>query len=286
LLTGYSAGVTSIDKKAITECANDLQVTGNIINFMEDKSQDDKAAANPDLIRRSQKQKVAMSLIVMVLLSIAGYFMYNFQLEESPQWRLEDIAKKKNLILSEEEKKALITQSSEESQAQKKKMATKTRAQETNAEKMHESSTKQAMIVKDTESSLHDKKDQSGIDSQSANIIQAPGQKTVVHFKHNSNEIPDQAFESLKRIVRFASHKPKSEIIVEGYTDSFGNYEYNKKLSKFRADIIKSYFAGQGIPVSRIKTYGMGPENPIATNNTFEGRKKNRRVEIRINNKE
>ena len=286
LLTGYSAGATSIDKKAITECAKELKITGNIINFMEDKSPDDIAAANPELIRRSQKQKVAMSLIVMVILGIVGYFMYNFQLEESPQWRMEDIAKKKNLILSEEEKKALIAKSSEENQLQKKQTAAETLTQQKNVEKTEKSSAKQTMVVKDTESPLRGIKNKSGFDSHSPNMIQDPGQKIVVYFKHNSNEIPDQAFESLERIVRFASKKPESEIIVEGYTDSFGNYEYNKKLSKFRADIIKSYFAGQGIPVSRVKTYGLGPENPIATNNTFEGRRKNRRVEIRINSKE
>ncbi|MGD9305700.1 MAG: OmpA family protein, partial [Desulfobacterales bacterium] len=286
LLTGYSAGVTSIDKKTITECAKELQITGSIINFMEDKSKDDKVATSPDLIRRSQKQKVAMSLIAMVLFSIVGYFIYNFQLEESPEWRMEDIAKKKNLVLSEEEKKALIAKSLEENQAQKKEAVAETRTQEKNVEIKEESSTKQTMVVQGTGSPLRGQKNESGFINQSPDMIQDPGQKIIVQFKHNSNEIPDQAFESLKRVVRLASKNPESKIIVEGYTDSFGNYQYNKKLSKFRADIIKSYFAGQGIAVSRIKTYGMGPENPIATNDTFEGRKINRRVEIRINAKE
>ena len=286
LLSGYSAGVTSIDKKTITECAKELKITGNIIHSMEDRSPDDKAATYPDLIRRSQKQKVAISLIAMVILGIAGYFMYNFQLEESPQWRMEEIAKKKNLSLSEEEKKALIAKGSQENQLQKKETSAETLSRKKKVEKTGESSAEQTKVVKDSGSPLRAIKNNSGFDSQSPNMIQDPGQKIVVNFDHNSNEIPDQAFESLKRIVHFASEKPESEIIVEGYTDSYGNYDYNKRLSKFRADIIKSYFAGQGIPVSRIKTYGMGPENPIATNDTFEGRKKNRRVEIRINSKE
>jgi outer membrane protein OmpA-like peptidoglycan-associated protein len=222
----------------------------------------------------------------MLLLGIVGYFMYNFQLDESPQWGMEDIAKKKNLILSQEEKNALIAKISEESRAQKKESVTETRAKQTDVKNKDLSATKDTTVEKDAAHARRGIENKNVLVSGSPNITQYPGQKTVVHFKHNSNEIPDQAFESLKRIVRLASKNPESEIIVEGYTDSFGNYQYNKKLSKFRADIIKSYFAGQGIPVSRIKTYGMGPENPIATNNTFEGRKKNRRVEIRINSKE
>ena len=101
-----------------------------------------------------------------------------------------------------------------------------------------------------------------------------------------SNEIPNQVYRSLGPIVRFIRQNPESEIIIEGYTDSNGNYAYNKKLSKFRADIIRNYFAGQGIPLSRIKAYGLGPDNPIAGNDTLEGRKQNRRVEIKINMKE
>jgi general secretion pathway protein A len=286
LLTGYSSGVTLIDKEIISECANELHITGDIIDLIDNSPSPDKTTKDSDLIRKSQKQKMAVSVIAMLLLGIVGYFMYNFQLDESPQWGMEDIAKKKNLILSQEEKNALIAKISEESRAQKKESVAETHAKQTDVKNKDLSATKDTTVEKDAAYARRGIENKNVLVSGSPNITQYPGQKTVVHFKHNSNEIPDQAFESLKRIVRLASKNPESEIIVEGYTDSFGNYQYNKKLSKFRADIIKSYFAGQGIPVSRIKTYGMGPENPIATNNTFEGRKKNRRVEIRINSKE
>ncbi len=78
------------------------------------------------------------------------------------------------------------------------------------------------------------------------------------------------------------SDNPVSEIIVEGYTDSLDDYIYNKNLSKSRADVIKKYLVDKGIPATKIETFGMGPENPIASNETFEGRKLNRRIEIRI----
>jgi general secretion pathway protein A len=109
-----------------------------------------------------------------------------------------------------------------------------------------------------------------------------PARKTIIQFDHNSNDLPEHAFEKLNDIVRYAIQNPQLEILIEGYTDSHGNYWYNKKLSKFRADIIKSYFTGQGVPASRLKSLGLGPENPLASNETFEGRKQNRRVEITI----
>ncbi len=286
MLTGYSAGVTSIDRKIIAECARELQITGSIVDLMESKSQRDKTATNADLIRRSQKQKIAMSLIAMVLLSIVGYLMYNFQVEESPPWRIEDIATKKDLSLSEEEKKALIAKSSEENQEQKKETVAENQTKDTSLEKNDERFSKQTNVEIEADSAQRGIENQRSIVSHAMSILQNPSQKVVVQFEHNSNEIPDQAFESLDQIVRFASRNPESEIIVEGYTDSFGNYWYNKKLSKFRADIIRNYFAGHGIPLSRIKAYGMGPDKPVAGNETFEGRKKNRRVEIKINLKE
>ena len=78
------------------------------------------------------------------------------------------------------------------------------------------------------------------------------------------------------------THSKKKEVIVKGYTDSSGTYNFNVKISKFRADTIKSYLVGKGADPLRIKTYGMGPKNPVRSNKTPQGRKLNRRVEIEI----
>ncbi len=76
------------------------------------------------------------------------------------------------------------------------------------------------------------------------------------------------------------SQNPYTNIIIKGYTDIIGNYDYNKGLSLFRADIVKSFLTGKGINPTKIKTIGMGSENPIDTNDTAKGRRNNRRVEI------
>jgi outer membrane protein OmpA-like peptidoglycan-associated protein len=109
-----------------------------------------------------------------------------------------------------------------------------------------------------------------------------PPPKTVINFDHNSNDLSDGDFETLDPIGAFVSQHPHAKIIIKGYTDSYGKYLYNKKISEFRANLVKSYFVGRGISPSRIQVFGMGSENPRRSNRTREGRMLNRRVEINI----
>ena len=107
-------------------------------------------------------------------------------------------------------------------------------------------------------------------------------QKTIIHFKHDSIQLSDEACEVLDQIVDFGSSNQVLNIIIFGYSDSLGQLVYNKNLSKMRAEVVKKYLIDKGIPVEKIKTFAMGSENPIASNETFEGRKLNRRIEIRF----
>ena len=72
------------------------------------------------------------------------------------------------------------------------------------------------------------------------------------------------------------------EISVKGYTDALGRPAYNKKLSRFRANIVKSYLVAKGVNAERIDAIGMGEKDPLGLNTTDEGRKANRRVEIEL----
>jgi outer membrane protein OmpA-like peptidoglycan-associated protein len=75
---------------------------------------------------------------------------------------------------------------------------------------------------------------------------------------------------------------PGITIVIKGYTDSLGSYAYNKGLSEFRANMVKSYLVGRGISPARVRAIGMGEENPLKPNTTEEGRKANRRVELEL----
>jgi len=110
-------------------------------------------------------------------------------------------------------------------------------------------------------------------------------QKNIIHFGYASSDLSDEAFETLEQLTELIAQYPNTEIILKGYTDSYGDYNYNKKLSEFRANLVKSFFVGQGISPSRIRTFGMGLENPRESNKTLEGRRLNRRVEITLNSK-
>ncbi len=103
-----------------------------------------------------------------------------------------------------------------------------------------------------------------------------------LYFKHNSNDLQDKAFETLDRIADYVIENREVNVSVEGYTDSSGSYSYNISVSQFRANTIKSYLVGKGVNPSQIAAKGLGPERPIATNNTEAGRTKNRRVEIKL----
>ncbi|MCP4606788.1 MAG: OmpA family protein [Proteobacteria bacterium] len=72
------------------------------------------------------------------------------------------------------------------------------------------------------------------------------------------------------------------QIRIEGHTDSDGKARYNKKLSQKRADAVKEFLKNAGIDEARMESVGYGEDKPIASNDTDEGKEKNRRVEFNI----
>ena len=106
-----------------------------------------------------------------------------------------------------------------------------------------------------------------------------------VLFAYDSDALLPGARESLNQIAAVLTdpqYPPPRRIIVTGHTDSVGDRQYNLDLSKRRADTVMRYLISQGVDPSRIVATGMGPDDPVASNATPEGRAMNRRVEIRI----
>ena len=108
------------------------------------------------------------------------------------------------------------------------------------------------------------------------------GNKIVIPFGNDSNEIPIGVFGTLDRLARVIMDNPEFRLTISGYTDGYGGIKYNKRISEFRANTVKSYLVGKGADPSKIAAKGLGPENPVASNDTLEGRQANRRVELEI----
>ncbi len=106
--------------------------------------------------------------------------------------------------------------------------------------------------------------------------------KILIYFDRDSTEIDSQNIETLDELAFYLSLNSDKSIIVEGYSDSYGDDLYNVHLSQLRANMVKSYLLGRGVAISQIKAIGLGPKNPIGDNDNREGRSKNRRVEIKF----
>lgn len=105
----------------------------------------------------------------------------------------------------------------------------------------------------------------------------------TVHFDAGKSTLTAQSDSMLKVIADRIRAEPNLMIDVYGYTDNIGSTAGNNAVSKKRAEHVKQRLADMlGEHGDRIETYGLGSKNPIASNNTEAGRKKNRRVEISI----
>jgi outer membrane protein OmpA-like peptidoglycan-associated protein len=103
-----------------------------------------------------------------------------------------------------------------------------------------------------------------------------------VRFDTNKSTLTTTAKANLDKLVPVFKSYADTDIVIYGYTDSTGSAEYNLNLSQQRANSVEKYLESKGLNMSRFKMVGMGIADPIATNDTPEGRSQNRRVEFAI----
>ncbi len=101
-----------------------------------------------------------------------------------------------------------------------------------------------------------------------------------VNFKTNSAELTPESSATLDEVSESMTIWDTITIEIAGYTDSKGAAAYNKRLSQARAETVLNYLSSKGIARERMRAVGYGEENPVASNDTAEGRAKNRRVEL------
>lgn len=107
-----------------------------------------------------------------------------------------------------------------------------------------------------------------------------------VLFDSGKADLRSGAYPVLKKVAQVLSEVPDQPVGVEGYTDDLpikrSGWANNKALSIARANAVLDYLVSQGVDSTRLTPVGYGEERPIASNDTAEGRQKNRRVEIVI----
>ncbi|WP_304639043.1 OmpA family protein [Pseudomonas sp.] len=103
-----------------------------------------------------------------------------------------------------------------------------------------------------------------------------------ITFASNSADISSSFYPTLNSLVKVFQEFNRNGIDIVGHTDSTGSMDLNMRLSQQRASSVASYLTGQGVAGNRISSRGVGPSQPIASNETQAGRAQNRRVEINL----
>jgi outer membrane protein OmpA-like peptidoglycan-associated protein len=91
---------------------------------------------------------------------------------------------------------------------------------------------------------------------------------------------------AVEKLAQFMKEYPNRNVMIEGFTDTVGPADYNKQLSRRRANSVRQALQNKGISSSRIQVRGYGERYPVASNNTEAGRQQNRRVEVIISDAE
>jgi outer membrane protein OmpA-like peptidoglycan-associated protein len=118
--------------------------------------------------------------------------------------------------------------------------------------------------------------------TQMAKEIAQSGHVAVygIHFDSGQATIQPDSEQTLQQIVELLKNNAGLKLRVEGHTDSTGSKDANKKLSQQRAAAVVKWLAEHGVESSRLTPAGFGDSQPVADNNTEEGKAKNRRVEL------
>ena len=251
LLSGYSLGEESIDEKIIKESAQELKISDRS-EIMEEKERNSGqdmeqslAARNPR--PRFRKFDLAAAIVgVLLFMIFAIYDLYPLQ-SQSP-------STKAGAFRDYKRYEAKIEHAEEEFRFANKEPVSRVTEQKKNEKNVNK------------------------------NIGSKNGfrQGDIIYFQDVSKTFSKNNLEALAILVESIRDYPNSEIIIEGHTDSLGNYWRNKKLSKIRADLVKNYFVNHGIISARIKTIGLGAEYPMENNDAEIGADRNHRVEIKF----
>jgi outer membrane protein OmpA-like peptidoglycan-associated protein len=106
-----------------------------------------------------------------------------------------------------------------------------------------------------------------------------------ISFARGNKTLKSSSREQLKNIAKILKAYPNTEIVINGYTDNLGEKAHNLKLSRERASYVLQELARIGVDKSRMTAKGLGDDHPVASNDSEEGRTRNRRISIYVTRK-
>jgi len=280
LLTGYVNSKSVVDARIVNDCRKDLQI--RTTHRIQKKSRPGT---------RTWKMGLYALIPVLLLLLAGGYYYTNYAKRLSPpkdktvvaKGKVQDAAGQKILKSSAPTPRKVVNEPPVQVEPERPPVE-KTPVKTARAEDVSESADKKSPKEQTPPAAtLKEEKSPAAVPFvERADPIRYPVPDGVTKIKvpFDSVTLSNEDYARVNHLSDIAAHNPGVEILIKGYTDTTGSKRYNKNLSKFRAEFFKSYFIGRGISPARIKTFGMGPAKPIASNATREGREANRRVEI------
>jgi outer membrane protein OmpA-like peptidoglycan-associated protein len=117
--------------------------------------------------------------------------------------------------------------------------------------------------------------------TRKGNVINVTFSDTLM-FDVGSSTLKPGAEKELASLANALQRSPKTRVKVEGHTDSTGDATLNKDLSERRAQVVAAVLQNKGVASSRLHHAGFGASRPVANNDTEEGRRRNRRVEVQL----
>ena len=113
-------------------------------------------------------------------------------------------------------------------------------------------------------------------------VVDATLANRIIEFEPGNATLTPKGVQVLDQLLPVLRQLDGRKFEVIGHTDTLGTRPFNIALSGARADSVKDYLMSKGIPADRVQTSGAGPDRPVASNDTPEGRARNRRIELRV----
>lgn len=113
-------------------------------------------------------------------------------------------------------------------------------------------------------------------------VVDAALANRIIEFEPGNSTLTTNGIQVLDQLLPVLQQLKGRKFEVIGHTDAQGGRSHNIALSAARADAVKSYLTSKGVAASLVQSSGVGPDRPVASNDTAEGRARNRRIELRV----